>query len=171
MSAEYLIPGPVDVRTLDLLGAAVTGGFLLASHEDVQGALERLEDDEMPGGALRFILGAVRAVVNAGERSTPVTIAAHVQRAALLPESNRVHLSVLLVDLTGPDVCPAGAGELVRIPDLVTAAARRQIRVTAHQVLQALEDTADADLRAVVPELGRDLWRASQRIYAPEVTR
>ena len=39
MSAEYLIPGPVDVRTLDLLGAAVTGGLLLASHEDAQRAL------------------------------------------------------------------------------------------------------------------------------------
>lgn len=170
MSAEYLIPGPVDVRTLDLLGAAVTGGFLLAPHEDAQRALERLEDDEMPAGALRFILGAVRAVVSAGERPTPVTVAAHVQRTALIPESNRPHLGALLVDLTGPDTCPAGAGELARIPDLVTAAARRRIRVTAHQVLQALEDTADADLRAVVPELGRDLWRASQRIYAPEVT-
>lgn len=170
MSYDYLIPGPVDVRTLDMLGAAVTGGFLLATLDDAQRGLERLEDDEMPGGALRFVLGAVRAVVDAGERPTPVSVAAHVQREGLLPESNRVHFGVLAMDLISPDVCPAGVGELARIPDLVTAAARRRIRTTAHQVLQALEESPDADLREVVPELGRDLWRASQRIYAPEVT-
>lgn len=171
MSHDYLIPGPVDVRTLDQLGAAVTGGFLLAPLSDAQRGLEQLRDDDMPSGALRFILGAVRAVAGAGERPTPVAVAAHVQRAALLPESNRVHLGVLAVDVTGPDVCPAGAGELARIPDLINAAMRRQIRVTAHRVLQALEDTPDADLRDIVPGLGRDLWRASQRIYAPEVAR
>ncbi|MGP5251485.1 hypothetical protein ACTXLT_03135 [Brachybacterium alimentarium] len=170
MTHDFLIPGPVDVRTLDQLGAAVTGGFLLASLNGTRRGLERLSDDDMPGGALRFILGAVRAVAGAGERPTPVTIAAHVQRGALMPESNRSHFGVLLVDLTGPDVCPAGPGELERIPDLVNAAARRQIRVTAHQVLQALDESSDGDLAVVVPELGRDLWRAAQRVYVPEVT-
>lgn len=170
MTHEYLIPGPVDVRTLDLLGAAVTGGFLLATLDDARRGLERLEDGEMPGGALRFVLGAVRAVAGAGERPTVTAVAAHIRSGALLPASNLPHVGVLLADLTGPDVCPAGPGELVRIPDVVTAAARRRIRVTAHQVMQALEESSDAELREVVPELGRDLWRASQRIYAPEVT-
>lgn len=170
MTHDYLTPGPVDVRTLDTLGAAVTGGLLLAPLGDAQHALDRLRDDEMPGGALRFIVTAVRAVVGHGERPTVPAVAAHVRREALLPESSLPHLGVLLVDLTGPDVCPLGVGELVRIPDLVNAAARRQMRVTAHQVLQALEETTDAEVRAVVPELGRDLWKASQRIYAPEVT-
>lgn len=171
MSHDYLIPGPVDVRTLDMLGASVAGGFLLATLDDAQTGLERLEDDEMPGGALRFVLSAVRAVADAGERPTVTAVAAHIRSRALLPESNLPHIGALLADLISPDVCPAGTGELARIPDVVTAAARRRIRTTAHQVLQALEESPDGDLREVVPELGRDLWRASQRIYAPEVAR
>lgn len=171
MIRDYLIPAPVDVRTLDLLGAAVAGGFLLAPLNDAQRGLERLSDDEMPSGALRFVLGAVRAVAGADIAPSVTAVAAHIRSTGALPESNLPHIGALLADLISPDVCPAGHGELVRIPDLTTAAARRRIRATAHQVLQVLEDGSDAEVRDTVPELARDQWRASQRIYAPEVTR
>lgn len=171
MSRDYLIPGPVDVRTLDLLGSAVAGGFLLAPLSDARRGLERLRDDDMPGGTLRFVLSAVRVVTGAGIAPSVTAVAAHIRSTGALPESNLPHIGALLADLTSPDVCPAGHGELARIPDVVTAAARRRIRLTAHQVLQVLEEGSDAEVRATVPELGRDLWRASQRIYAPEVTR
>ena len=170
MSRDYLIPAPVDVRTLDLLGAAVAGGFLLAPLSDARRGLERLRDDDMPSGALRFVLGAVRAVVDAGAAPSVPAVTAHIRSTGALPESNLPHIGALLADLASPDVCPAGRGELERIPDVVNAAARRRIRLTAQQALQVLEDCSDAEVRDTVPKLGRDLWRASQRIYAPEVT-
>ena len=117
MIRDYLIPAPVDVRTLDLLGAAVAGGFLLAPLSDAQRGLERLSDGEMPSGALRFVLGAVRAVAGADIAPSVTAVAAHIRSTGALPESNLPHIGALLADLISPDVCPAGPGELVRIPD------------------------------------------------------
>ena len=98
MIRDYLIPAPVDVRTLDLLGAAVAGGFLLAPLSDAQRGLERLSDGEMPSGALRFVLGAVRAVAGADIAPSVTAVAAHIRSTGALPESNLPHIGALLAD-------------------------------------------------------------------------
>lgn len=172
MTHDALTPAPIDVRSLDPLAAAVIGGLMQAPPGDAARALSRLRTTDVESPVLRLILEAVRAVNGRGQIADPVTVAAHVRAEGMVPVSSLPHLGVLLADLYGVNVSPAGAGELEKVPDVVNASARRSIAELAARLAQLVEDCSDTEVREHAPDLARSIWSASQRITVPEaVTR
>lgn len=158
------IPAPVDPGKLDFLERAIVGGLILASPEQRAAALAQLDPTDFTSAPLRAIVATLAYAEQNNLDADPTALTLLAGEAGYVTPIPSPWLGELVTNLTGLEYCPLAESELLRVPALVMASARRKARETAQRLTQASQDFGNEDFIPILATASHSLACTVERL-------